>query len=160
MFYMIKQELFKGYLDEIEEFTMLLSCLAHDLDHTGRSNTFEISKQSKLAIRYNDESVLENHHVSQFFKLIKAQSVNILQNVKPEEYRKIRKFMVSNILGTDMKSHFNIIKDFELKVINHKTLKTKFCNFDTFYISINHIITSLFTGEKKSLIIRLKEKMR
>lgn len=42
----------------------MLSSLAHDIAHTGRTNAFEISSLSKLAVCYNDESVLENYHVS------------------------------------------------------------------------------------------------
>lgn len=47
-----------------------MSGLCHDLEHTGRTNNFEIANMSRLAIRYNDESVLENHHASASFKLM------------------------------------------------------------------------------------------
>lgn len=32
------------YLDQIEQFTALFSALCHDLDHTGRTNAFELAK--------------------------------------------------------------------------------------------------------------------
>lgn len=65
---------------------MLLSCLGHDLDHTGRSNAFEVSKKSKLALRYNDESVLENHHVSLLFKILKNPDADILSNFSTKDF--------------------------------------------------------------------------
>jgi hypothetical protein len=85
------------------------------LDHTGRTNAFELAKKSKLAIRYNDDSVLENHHVSSMFKIMMRDKCNILANISDEQYRTIRKFAISNILATDMKRHFELIKLMELK---------------------------------------------
>jgi hypothetical protein len=84
--------------------------LCHDVDHTGRTNPFEIASSSKLAIRYNDESVLENHHVSTMFKILLKEKYNILSNLTNEEYNTIRKYSIVNILGTDMKKHFDIMK--------------------------------------------------
>lgn len=36
---------------------------------------------SKLAVRYNDESVLENHHASMTFKIMSRDKYNILSNL-------------------------------------------------------------------------------
>lgn len=95
---------------------MLLSCLCHDVDHTGRTNGFEVARMSKLAIRYNDDSVLENHHVSTVFKLLQKDKYNILTNLSQEQYQVVRKFVVSNILSTDMKKHFELIKQADLRI--------------------------------------------
>lgn len=46
-------------IDNFAQFTLILSALCHDVDHTGRTNIFEINSLSKLAIRYHDKSVLE-----------------------------------------------------------------------------------------------------
>lgn len=45
-------------MDEIEKFALLFSSLGHDIDHTGRTNLFETNNLSKIALRYNDESVM------------------------------------------------------------------------------------------------------
>ena len=50
----------------------MVSALCHDVDHSGRNNHFEVSSYSKLALRYNDESVLENHHAATTFKILKV----------------------------------------------------------------------------------------
>jgi hypothetical protein len=86
------------------------------LDHTGRTNPYEIASSSKLAVRYNDESVLENHHVSTMFKILLKEKYNILENMTNEQYNTVRKFSIANILGTDMKKHFDILKQIEFKV--------------------------------------------
>lgn len=55
----------------------MISCLGHDLQHTGKNNAFECASMSELAIKYNDESPLENHHVSMLFKIILEKDSNI-----------------------------------------------------------------------------------
>jgi len=44
--------------------------LIHDFRHFGYNNPFLINSQHKLAIKYNDKSVLENFHVAEAFKII------------------------------------------------------------------------------------------
>lgn len=51
-------------------FFSLLSGAAHDMDHPGTNNAFEVKMKSKLAILYNDQSVLEHHHAASFFFLL------------------------------------------------------------------------------------------
>lgn len=36
---------------------------------------------------YNDRSVLENHHISEAFKVIRKDESNIVLNLSREEYR-------------------------------------------------------------------------
>ncbi|KAL4468314.1 hypothetical protein ABPG72_010715 [Tetrahymena utriculariae] len=101
-------------LKPIDIFTVILSGLCHDVGHTGRTNNFEISVQSKLAIRYHDKSVLEQHHLATTFKIMKQSlDYNILQNLEPAIYNQVRRSMISNILYTDIKQHFKLILDFE-----------------------------------------------
>ena len=45
----------------------MFSCLGHDVDHTGRTNAFESAKLSKLALRYNDDSVIIKKKKNFFF---------------------------------------------------------------------------------------------
>jgi hypothetical protein len=50
------------FQDEIDDLALLFSALMHDVNHTGKNNVFEASTFSDLAIRYNNKSILENHH--------------------------------------------------------------------------------------------------
>jgi len=52
------------YLKDIRKFSLVFSGLCHDVAHTARTNIFEINSMSKLAIRYHDRSVLEQHHIA------------------------------------------------------------------------------------------------
>ncbi|KAJ8320155.1 hypothetical protein KUTeg_001742 [Tegillarca granosa] len=42
---------------------------------------------SEVALLYNDRAVLENHHISASFRLLKQEEHNILSNLSREEYR-------------------------------------------------------------------------
>ena len=57
----------------IDLLTLFVSSAAHDVDHPGNNNVFEIKTKSKLATLYNDVSVLESHHAASFFFLIEDE---------------------------------------------------------------------------------------
>jgi len=88
-----------------------LSAAAHDMDHPGNNNVFETKTHSKLATLYNDISVLENHHAATFFFLIEDEDVNILSTFTGEEFNRIRKYIIDNILYTDMSKHFTFLAE-------------------------------------------------
>lgn len=62
--------------------------------------------------------MLENYHVSETFKLIldKKNNCNILEGFKDEEFRVIRKRMISCILATDMSYHMKHFIDLRSKL--------------------------------------------
>ena len=106
----------KNILNNLQKFSLIISGLCHDVGHTGRTNIFEINSQSKLAIRYNDRSVLENHHSSLAFKILLSDKSNILCNLNQQDYLGFRSYFVQNILYTDIKEHFRLLKAFEDRV--------------------------------------------
>jgi len=48
----------KKFLTKLGCFTLMLSAICHDVDHTGHNNDFEIKSKSELALRYHDLSVI------------------------------------------------------------------------------------------------------
>ncbi|EAR83084.2 3',5'-cyclic-nucleotide phosphodiesterase (macronuclear) [Tetrahymena thermophila SB210] len=138
-------------LKPIDIFTVILSGLCHDVGHTGRTNNFEISVQSKLAIRYHDKSVLEQHHLATTFKIMKQSlDYNILQNLEPITYNQVRRSMISNILYTDIKQHFKLILDFETQWKNYdEQLKTTNSEGEIDLLTGMIIHTADFTGAAK-----------
>jgi len=54
---------------------------AHDVDHPGNNNFLETKRQSKLAILYNDQSVLEMHHAATFFFMVEDSDCDIFKNM-------------------------------------------------------------------------------
>ena len=58
---------------QLEVLAALVAAVIHDVDHPGRNNQFLVVTEDPLAILYNDESVLENHHLALAFELMKVR---------------------------------------------------------------------------------------
>jgi len=52
---------------------------------------------SELALMYNDESVLENHHLAVAFKLLQETGCNILQNVPVKQRQALRRMVIGMV---------------------------------------------------------------
>ena len=63
-----------------------ISNLIHDYEHPGFTNQFVIRTKHPLAIRYNDSSVLENHHIAASFQIYMQEENNIFKNMAPEQF--------------------------------------------------------------------------
>jgi cAMP-specific phosphodiesterase 4 len=55
--FMVSTRAVRQLLSELSRFSLIVSGLCHDVNHTGRSNAFEISSRGKLAVLYHDKSV-------------------------------------------------------------------------------------------------------
>ena len=120
-----------GEIDKIQKFSkpdkcaLILSCISHDYRHPGVNNNFLKETNNKLAIRYNDVSILENMHISSTFKLISTnEECNIFENVEKNLYKEMRKQMIACVLATDMAFH-NIYVDFLKNCIQEKNDEKK-----------------------------------
>lgn len=100
-------------LKPIDKLILLVSCIGHDLDHPGYNNAYQVNAQTRLAVIYNDTSVLENHHAAVLFTLLQDPDINILKNVSDQAYRDIRKGIIRCILATDMSKHGEIMGSFK-----------------------------------------------
>lgn len=53
-----------GQVTDMEAAVLLISAMVHDTDHPGVNNLYLVATRDRLALRYNDKSVLENHHIA------------------------------------------------------------------------------------------------
>ena len=58
------------HLSDLNVMAGFLASLMHDLGHPGVNNGYLISTKHPKAVRYNDRSILENHHCAMTFKLL------------------------------------------------------------------------------------------
>ena len=68
--YFVKNGELMKHLSDLNVMACFLSCLMADLGHPGVNNSYLIATKHPKAIRYNDKSVLENHHCAMAFKLL------------------------------------------------------------------------------------------
>jgi hypothetical protein len=99
------------YLTKHHLFSVLLSAVVHDVDHPGNTNMFEINSQSELALLYNDQAVLENHHCSTAFRMMRKPSTNLFARLPKNIAQDMRKTIVSCVMATDMSVHFTLIEE-------------------------------------------------
>ncbi|KAG5889012.1 hypothetical protein JTB14_033941 [Gonioctena quinquepunctata] len=98
-----------GYLSKLEALAYLVSCLCHDIDHRGTTNTFQQQSNSVLASLYSSEgSVMERHHLSQTLCILNTKGCNFLESLNRDDYIKCLDLIKNMILATDLAAHYRI----------------------------------------------------
>ncbi|XP_052278028.1 cGMP-dependent 3',5'-cyclic phosphodiesterase-like isoform X1 [Dreissena polymorpha] len=102
----------ENQLEEIEIFSLFVSCLCHDIDHRGTNNSFQTASKSVLAALYSSEgSVLERHHFAQTMCILNTEGCNVFENLSSKDYQTVLDLMRDIILATDLAHHFKIMKN-------------------------------------------------
>jgi len=95
---------------DIQIFSVLVGAAIHDVGHPGYNNSFQSNSFSSIALTYNDNSVLENYHISTAFRLILGDDgkddLNIFKNMDHNDFLKCKRYITEAILDTDMTFHF------------------------------------------------------
>ncbi|XP_046708708.1 cAMP-specific 3',5'-cyclic phosphodiesterase 4B [Silurus meridionalis] len=105
---------------DLEILAAIFAAAIHDVDHPGVSNQFLINTNSELALMYNDESVLENHHLAVGFKLLQGENCDIFQNLSKKQKQNLRKMVIDMVLATDMSKHMSLLADLKTMVETKK----------------------------------------
>lgn len=126
------------YLTDCEVYALLMGALAHDVCHTGQSNDFHVKIKTDLAMRYNDESVLENHSITRAqdiwenHKNVKSGNDNkctILSGCNDKDKRLFKEFFHHVILHTDPSKHGDMMN--QLANIVSERVNQKIPPFDS-----------------------------
>lgn len=112
-------------LNALELAGCYLAAAVHDFEHPGVNNVYLVNTQSELAIRYNDKSVLENHHVSASFALTLDTECDIFAAFSSTDYTAIRSQMIDMVLATDNVNHFSHIAQLKNKFPAVREVKTE-----------------------------------
>ncbi|KAJ8664565.1 hypothetical protein QAD02_006227, partial [Eretmocerus hayati] len=145
----MRSERLRVFLDPLDEIAALIAAAAHDIDHPGKSSQFLCNADNKLAILYNDLSVLESHHAALTFRLtLSDDEVNIFKNLDRDTYKNVRQNIIDMILATEMTKHFEHLAKF----VNICSTKSEESLSEPFSDPID---SSLLVPEKVSLIKRM-----
>jgi len=109
-------------MTEIHSAALLFSAIIHDFKHPGQSNSYLSLASDQLALTYNDQSILENFHVSEAFQLSKTEGFNVFGEFSKEEFRTFRKLVINAVLGTDMTKHSKYVSDTQMKLYKDNDL--------------------------------------
>ena len=77
----------------VKVLSAILASSIHNVDHPGVTNQYLVNTGSELALIYNDESVLENHHLAVAFKLIQDHECDILASLSKKQRHSVRKMV-------------------------------------------------------------------
>ena len=76
-------------LEPLHILALLVAAVGHDVDHPGLNNAFLCASNDTLAMRYNDLSVLENHHAATTFEILAEKRCNMLATITPEQRKEV-----------------------------------------------------------------------
>uniref|UniRef100_A0A8C6TXK5 Phosphodiesterase n=1 Tax=Neogobius melanostomus TaxID=47308 RepID=A0A8C6TXK5_9GOBI len=117
---------------DLEILAAIFAAAIHDVDHPGVSNQFLINTNSELALMYNDESVLENHHLAVGFKLLQQDNCDIFQNLTKKQRQTLRRMVIDMVLATDMSKHMSLLADLKTMVETKKVTSSGVLMLDNY----------------------------
>ena len=123
-YYTIAASAARAALTPLDQLSMLVAAVCHDVGHRGRTNAFEINTNSELSLMYNDKSVLENYHAQLAFAIMQVEQNDIFCNLTRVQHRQVRSAIISMILNTDMAYHFDLLNKFKARIAGDR-LKTE-----------------------------------
>ena len=127
-------------LNQIDLTSIFIAAGIHDLGHPGYTNNFLINTKNDLAIKYNDQSVLENYHVSEAFNIIlKKEGCNIFENLTNQDYKICRKRIIQCVLATDMTLHNKEFQFLKIKIETYNIKNGE--NFEKIFEGLDPITT-------------------
>ncbi|CAG9538894.1 unnamed protein product [Cercopithifilaria johnstoni] len=113
---LISSPVLQNVFSELEVLASIFAGAIHDVDHPGFTNHYLINTNSELAIMYNDESVLEQHHLAVAFKLLQDSSCDFIVSLSKKQRQLFRKLTIEMVLATDMSKHMSILADLKTMV--------------------------------------------
>jgi len=105
----------KYFEDPVNLLAAIFAAAIHDYGHPGATQDYLVKTSHKLALRYNDRTVLENMHLAGAFKMLNDKpELNWLKGkLNPEKMAQMRNLMIEMVLATDMKLHFDHVNQLQ-----------------------------------------------
>mmetsp|Transcript_59150 Transcript_59150/g.139326 ORF Transcript_59150/g.139326 Transcript_59150/m.139326 type:complete len:578 (+) Transcript_59150:153-1886(+) len=101
-------------ISKIESLALLLAAIIHDTAHDGLNNNYHKNALTDRALKFNDQSIQENFHVSLVFEhTLNDPSMNIFGNFNQEQKVELRQLLIKLVLDTDMSRHFSNMQAFQ-----------------------------------------------
>jgi 3',5'-cyclic-nucleotide phosphodiesterase/cAMP-specific phosphodiesterase 4 len=113
--YFINNSELSKSINKLDTICTLIAGFGHDVGHPGLTNRYLIQSRDKIAIQYNDASVLENMHCSTIFTLMGLGNADILSHLSEDDWVICRKVILTMVLDTDLSRHFEVFTKFRTR---------------------------------------------
>jgi hypothetical protein len=97
-------------LTPLEIFAMLIAATAHDANHDGFNNVYNIKAETSLGVLFKDQSVMAAHHCTQLIGILTKEEFNLLHVLTPANNRKVWTLMIRLIFATNMAHYIRLVK--------------------------------------------------
>jgi len=103
-------------LDQSDAFSLVLAAAVHDFRHPGVSNLYLQKTAHPLALRYNDDSVLENFHIAEAFTLMRRPHMQVLSGLARDDRDAVRHLMIRCVRATDLSKGGSLVSRFRTEI--------------------------------------------
>jgi len=104
----------EDFLTELEQYSLLIAAVGHDIGHPGVNNGFLAEVGHELALQYNDCAPLENMHCAKLYGIATAKDTDVFGTLTKEQYKESRACVIESILHTDMMVHQAMVKELQM----------------------------------------------
>ena len=100
------------YISDLDIMASMIASVIHDFQHPGVNNGFLVKTKNKKAIRYNDHSVLEHHHLAAAFGIMMDQNCDITMSLTEDQFWLLRVLVIKMVMSTDLSKHERVLGTF------------------------------------------------
>lgn len=104
----------------LEGAVLMLAAIVHDVGHPGVNNSFLVETKNPMALRYNDNSVLENFHVALAFSLMQtidgAAASDPFAALDKPTFKRVRADLIDLVMATSFEHHFRHISELKATI--------------------------------------------
>mmetsp|Transcript_9302 Transcript_9302/g.10604 ORF Transcript_9302/g.10604 Transcript_9302/m.10604 type:complete len:460 (-) Transcript_9302:347-1726(-) len=112
MYTLLQKRSIQKHLGPYDAFTLLLTCLVHDIGHTGNSNNVLRRSNDRMVELFGPTSTLEKYHISLARRLLEESP--ILLYLPSIERTILLNTLESLVLFTDMEFHSSFLDELEM----------------------------------------------
>jgi hypothetical protein len=123
---------------------LFFASVVHDFDHPGVNNNFLIATSNRLALLYNDRSVLESYHLAKAFRILSQPECNFLQGLSKSDWQTFRESVIDMVLATDLSQHYATLTLFKTRVCTYFSLDSIHFAIHTYTVSLKRIVNICF----------------
>ena len=121
------------HLTDVDLLSIYVAAAVHDYDHPGVTNKYLSSINHPLAIRYNNQSILESHHAASGMEVLAMPECDFLSSrssssgsyMDPRRRESIKSLIVEMVLATDLAKHSELLSKWKVQTLSSETFDPK-----------------------------------